>query len=464
MQNYSSKQLRLFHLQTSTLIEVPQNLKRIRIGKPNPNWSPDIDVSNLPNSEIVSSSHAEISVQENTYFLEDLGSTNGTFLNHSHLTPFTPCQLLNGDRIDLGKDELFTFLFREMKQQKVAVSSSSSRNYRQASAQSNNVPMSAHQARSHDNREPNQQKTSSFHILGLILSNLTSVVNSLISFLLNLMSKLIGWRTGMGIRVGVFLIALLVIGLLLALLLNSPNPSTSIHLVLGNPSNASTTDPNNYLMIKPQYAISYNRDQSIPNWVSWQLNQSWLGTVDRSNDFRPDTTLPAGWYQVRPSDYTSSGYDRGHLCPSGDRTRTPEDNSATFSMTNMIPQAPENNREIWRELEEYSRELVSQGTELYIIAGGTGSKRALKGKVTVPEYTWKVIAVLDRPGKGVSEVSTSTRLIAVMMPNSNEVAHTNWTDYRVSVDEVEKVTGYDFFSNVPQSIQAAIESRKDSGS
>jgi endonuclease G len=214
-------------------------------------------------------------------------------------------------------------------------------------------------------------------------------------------------------------------------------------------------------MIKPQYALSYNRDKGIPNWVSWQLNQSWLGNADRSNDFRPDTTLPAGWYQVRPSDYAGGGYDRGHITPSGDRTRTPEDNSATFLMTNMIPQAPQNNREVWRELEEYSRELVSLGKELYIIAGGVGSKGTLKGKVTVPQQTWKVIAVLDRPGEGVS---ANTRAIAVMMPNSNEVANTNWQDYLVSVDAVEAATGYDFFSNVDPTIQAAIESRVDGGS
>jgi endonuclease G, mitochondrial len=241
-----------------------------------------------------------------------------------------------------------------------------------------------------------------------------------------------------------------------------PDPTTSVHLTLGNPSNADT-HPNNYLMIKPQYALSYNNSKGIPNWVSWQLNQSWLGSVDRRNDFRPDSTLPAGWYQVRPSDYTGGGYDRGHITPSGDRTRTPEDNSATFLMTNMIPQAPKNNQEVWRELEEYSRELIKQRQELYIIAGGAGSKGTLKGKVTVPQQTWKVIAVLDRPDKGVSEVTASTRAIAVMMPNSNEVANTNWTDYLVSVDEVEKVTGYDFFSNVDPSIQAAIESKVDGG-
>ena len=244
------------------------------------------------------------------------------------------------------------------------------------------------------------------------------------------------------------------------------NTSTSVHLILGNPSIAttSTTNPDNYLLEKPQYALSYNNRKGIPNWVSWQLNSSWLGSVDRKNDFRPDDTLPASWYRVRPTDYRGGNYDRGHLTPSGDRTRNTSDNSATFLMTNMIPQAPENNREVWRELEEYCRELVSQGKELYIVAGPVGEKGKLgNGKVSLPSQTWKVIAVLDRPNLGVRGVTANTRTIAVLMPNSSEVAGTDWRDYRVSVERVESVTGYDFFSNVPKSIQNAIESKKDSG-
>ncbi|WP_446373656.1 DNA/RNA non-specific endonuclease [Coleofasciculus sp. D1-CHI-01] len=268
---------------------------------------------------------------------------------------------------------------------------------------------------------------------------------------------------GRGTRVGVLLIALFAISWFIALLLQDLNPS--VHLTLGNPSNATSNpnNPNNYLMEKPQYALSYNNSQGISNWVSWQLNQSWLGSVERSNDFRPDTALPSGWYQVRPNDYIGSGYDRGHIVPSGDRTHTPDDNSATFVMTNIIPQAPQNNREVWRELEEYSRELVYQGKELYIIAGGVGSQGTLQGKITVPQQTWKVIAVLDRPGQGVHGITSNTRLIAVMIPNSDKVAGMNWRDYRVSVDRVEAATGYNFLSNVPTSIQDEIESRLDNG-
>ncbi len=70
-------------------------------------------------------------------------------------------------------------------------------------------------------------------------------------------------------------------------------------------------------MVKPQYALSYNRSKGTANWVSWQLNSSWLGHMDRQNDFRPDDTLPAGWERVTPSVYSRSGYDKGHIALQG---------------------------------------------------------------------------------------------------------------------------------------------------
>ncbi|HEY9300167.1 MAG TPA: DNA/RNA non-specific endonuclease [Phormidium sp.] len=81
--------------------------------------------------------------------------------------------------------------------------------------------------------------------------------------------------------------------------------------------------------------LSYNSKTCTANWVSWLLNRSWIGSADRKNDFRPDDALPANWYKVRPSDYMGSGYDRGHITASADRTRNEADNSATFLMTNM---------------------------------------------------------------------------------------------------------------------------------
>jgi len=242
-----------------------------------------------------------------------------------------------------------------------------------------------------------------------------------------------------------------------------PPTSNSVHLTMGNPSNAATNvlQPTNYLMEKSQYVLSYHRDNGRPNWVSWHLDTSWFGSTPRQDDFRADTTLPAGWYQVQATDYSGSGYDRGHMCPSADRTKTVADNSSTFLMTNMIPQAPTNNQQTWANLESYSRTLANSGNELYVISGGQGTSGFVaNGKVAVPAYTWKVIMVLPAGTNDVSRVTSATRLIAVWMPNTNSVV-SDWRTYRVSVDYVESLTGYDFFSNVPDAIEAQIESVVD---
>ena len=258
----------------------------------------------------------------------------------------------------------------------------------------------------------------------------------------------------------VFVIPLLLLSLIAGcqLLLTKPvNP----HLAIGNPSDAGQ-NPNNFLIVRPQYALSYSRERGTPNWVAWQLNQSWLGNVERQDDFSADDSLPSDWYKVKPKDYTRSGYDRGHMVPSADRTATVEDNLATFLMTNIVPQTPDNNRGAWKELEEYSRDLVKQGKELYIIAGVDGDSRKIgKNKqVTVPRSTWKVIVVLDKPGQGLAGISKNTRVIAVNVTNRQNTSD-DWKRYLVSVDEIEAKTGYNFLSKVPESIQKVIESRVD---
>jgi endonuclease G len=246
-------------------------------------------------------------------------------------------------------------------------------------------------------------------------------------------------------------------------------PKREDNMALGNPSGAGTAH-HNYLIKRPQYAMSYHRYRATPNWVSWHLNKAWLGSTPRQNDFRTDTSLPSYWYRVSPNDYKYTGFDRGHLCPSGDRTASVEDNSATFLMSNMVPQAPNNNRQTWEQLESYCRRLVDDGYELYIIAGnrGTGgegsngyARTIANGNITVPAYLWKVIVVLPEGTNDLSRINTSTRTIAVIMPNTQDVNQKPWTDYRVSIREVEQLTGYNFLSNVPQWIQDVIETRVD---
>lgn len=118
------------------------------------------------------------------------------------------------------------------------------------------------------------------------------------------------------------------------------------HEVLGIPSNAvaDINSPNDYLIERAQYVLSYNKEKGEPNWVAWHLDSTWIGRAPRQNNYRADSSLPPGWYQVEPYDYSGSGFDRGHNCPSGDRTSTVADNSETFRMTNMLPQAPDNNQ------------------------------------------------------------------------------------------------------------------------
>jgi endonuclease G, mitochondrial len=251
----------------------------------------------------------------------------------------------------------------------------------------------------------------------------------------------------------------------------SPNAGSAVtdesyklspHLGLGNPSGANESDKNNYLILRNEYALSYNDDAGHPNWVSWHLRAEDLGPIERGT-FAPDVNLPDGFTQVTPRDYTKSGYDRGHLCPSGDRTASASANDATFLMTNIFPQAPGNNRGPWKNLEEASRDLVQSGLHLYIIAGGGGQKNKSigRGKVDVPVFTWKVIVALPEGKQAPQDINETTRIIAVKMPNISTISNKDWREFRVSPREIENETGYKFLTTVPSGIRESLLNRVD---
>jgi endonuclease G len=251
-----------------------------------------------------------------------------------------------------------------------------------------------------------------------------------------------------------------------------PSAATDSTLVMGNPSNASTNvaDFTNYLLREGYYSVSYNRDRAISNWVSWHVAATDFGPVQRQDNFRSNPNLPADWFKVDNLSYSSTGFDRGHMCPSADRTSSIEANSSTFLMTNIIPQAPRNNQITWAGLEDYCRTLVTAGNELYIISGsyGEGGSTAQSGlatsidngRIVVPANIWKVIVVLPNGSDDLNRVNNNTRVISLLMPNNDDVS-SDWRGYRTSVDFIEQETGYNLLSALSTSIQTVVEARID---
>jgi endonuclease G len=254
----------------------------------------------------------------------------------------------------------------------------------------------------------------------------------------------------------------------------TPEPGGSIHLTMGNPSGAAPdpADRDNYLMVTPYFALSCNNTKGTPNWVSWCLKEDDLGDAERAQ-FYPDPYLPRSFKHVTSHDYTGSGFDRGHMCPHGDRAGSPEAANATFAMTNIVPQSPSCNQKAWADLEDYVRGLVARKNRaVYVVAGpagrgGQGTKGPADdiadGKVTVPNKVWKVALVVDGGTCGpedVAKVGPESRLIAVIMPNDESV-RSGWAKYRTSAAEVERLTGFHFFDRVPAEVIGPLKEQTD---
>jgi endonuclease G len=235
--------------------------------------------------------------------------------------------------------------------------------------------------------------------------------------------------------------------------------SISIHVSLGLPRDADSSD--DYIIIRHQYVLSYNKNRNVANWVAWELDSSWFGDTPRySGNFITDTSLPAGFYRVVHSDYTNSGYDRGHMVMSEERTDNAEDNKATFILTNVLPQTPDLNRGVWLKFENYCNRLcLDSNKELFIYAGGIfHTNTTIKNNVAVPDSCFKIVVVLDS-GQGLKDVNENTPVYAVVMPNIAGVRNDDWEQYKTTVRRIEKSTGYDFLSAVKKSVQDVIENR-----
>jgi endonuclease G, mitochondrial len=242
---------------------------------------------------------------------------------------------------------------------------------------------------------------------------------------------------------------------------STPGPAYRNHLEFGAPHRGGQADP--LILVKETFVHSHDCGRGTPRWVAWHLNASHFGTARRSPVFLPDTSLPGGCRVVVSSDYSGSGYDRGHLVRSHERTRTPEDNRETFLLTNIAPQRTQLNGGPWHRFEQFVEWLARDGRELYLIAGSYGERGTLKGagRITIPERFYKIVVALPRGADGWGSVPTdSIQVVAVDMPNDTTVARHGWRRYTTTVAAIERATGYDFLHVLPDSLERALEQRR----
>lgn len=248
-----------------------------------------------------------------------------------------------------------------------------------------------------------------------------------------------------------------------------PKAPANRNIRFGMPGEADDDHKNKeaFLIERSQYVLSYNDKRRGANWVCWQLTKKDIGKTARGA-FEADKGLPKDFAHVGSAIYTGSGFDRGHLVPSKDRSDTEENNDAVFLMSNILPQSPKCNQGAWERFERYCRDLAENGKELYIATGphglggvaSDGSKKITIGKnapfVSVPASFWKVVLVLD---KGTNPTK-NTRVIALWVPNDDTVTE-DWSTYRVSVAEVEKKTKLKFFPLVPDEVADVLKEKPD---
>ena len=202
------------------------------------------------------------------------------------------------------------------------------------------------------------------------------------------------------------------------------------------------------------YSLSYIEKHEQAEWVAYELTRENLNGnhVKRNDNFRPDPEVSSG--SATPNDYRGSGYDRGHLCPAADMNFNETAMSETFFMSNMSPQDKHLNHGIWRELEENTRDWAKKFKQLYIVTGpilkNTRGSIGKQNKVSIPTSYYKILVDLSEP---------EIKGIAYIIPN--ELREEPLDSFAGTIDEVEKMTGINFFPNLKGDLEQKIESTFD---
>lgn len=196
------------------------------------------------------------------------------------------------------------------------------------------------------------------------------------------------------------------------------------------------------------YSVSFNTDWRIPNWVAYELTaEEVTGTEPRGNNFVPD---PQIWQSPSTDDYKNSGYDRGHMAPAADMRWSKTAMDESFYTSNICPQNKNLNKGDWKDLEDLARAIAAQYGSLYICCGPivTNTSNSIGiNKIVVPQSFYKVFLRRKTDGAWTS--------IGFVMPN--KAGNKPLMTYMYSIDEVEQLSGIDFFFNLPDSIEEVIE-------
>jgi len=224
------------------------------------------------------------------------------------------------------------------------------------------------------------------------------------------------------------------------------HPISISHLELPKPK------PHDQIINHTGFTLSYNSTYKVANWVAYEFTaEETVPVVKRNDHFIPDPLLSSG--SASNADYKGSGYDRGHLAPSADMCYSYQTMMESFYLSNITPQTPSFNRGIWAKLEGQVRQWAIDDKAVYVVTGTVLTKGLPTigfDRITVPAYFYKVILDYTEPDiKG----------IGFIMPN--EGSQEPLQHYAVTIDSVEKVTGTDFFYQLPEDQQRVIESTID---
>ncbi len=199
------------------------------------------------------------------------------------------------------------------------------------------------------------------------------------------------------------------------------------------------------------YILSYSEKFEQAEWVAYELSSNeTVGLIKRDDDFRPDPVVKTGSANLK--DYKGSGYDRGHLAPAADMGFSAAAMSESFYMSNMSPQKPSFNRGIWKNLETQVRNWAKVYDKIYVVTGGvlkSGLPFIGENRVAVPEKYYKII---------FREKGSHAEMIAFLLANMK--SEQPLSSFVVSVDEIEKLTGVDFFPQLPDGIENKLEAQR----